>query len=113
MSTHCEPHKVDVGAVQPVTHWYEPLEPEQSGAVASHLVVQAPHVSGFERSVSQPSLGSAVWQLAKPDVHVPIAHWPDMLQTAVALGNEHGVHAASAQPVAGSLFATHEPLQSF
>jgi hypothetical protein len=21
MSTHCEPHKVDAGAVQPVTHW--------------------------------------------------------------------------------------------
>jgi hypothetical protein len=73
-STHCVPHKVDVGAVQPVTQPYEPFEPEQRGAVAPHVVVHEPQVSAFERSVSQPSLGSVVLQSAKPVVHVPFAH---------------------------------------
>jgi hypothetical protein len=106
-STHCAPHSVDVGAMQPVTHWYEPFEPEQRGAVAAHLFVQEPQVSAFDRSVSQPSLGSVVLQFANPGLQLPMEHWPVVLHVAVALGNAQGVHAVSAQPVAGSFVMTH------
>jgi hypothetical protein len=54
-STHCDPQRVDAGAVQPVTHWNVPFELEQSGALVSHIFVQEPHDAGLERSVSQPS----------------------------------------------------------
>jgi len=64
---------VDAGAVQPVTHWNVPPEFWHNGAVASHFFVQEPHVSGLEKSVSQPSFES-VLQSAKPALHVPIAH---------------------------------------
>jgi hypothetical protein len=83
MSTHCEPHKVEVGAVQPVTHWYMPLAPEQSGAVASHRVVHEPHVSIFDKSASQPSFAS-VLQFAKPVLQAPMSHTPAALHVAVA-----------------------------
>jgi hypothetical protein len=111
-STHCDPHKVEAGGVQPVTHWYAPLEPEQRGAVASHGVVHEPHVSAFDKSVSQPSLASML-QLAYPLVQLPRAHCPVVLQVAMAWSNAHGAQSICPQPVAGSVLATQAPLQSF
>jgi len=111
-STHCEPHKVEVGAVQPVTHWKVPFDPEQSGAVASHRVVQEPHVSTFDKSASQPSVATLL-QLANPVLQVPTAHSPAALHVAVAWSRAQGAQSIRPQPVAGSVLATHTPLQIF
>jgi hypothetical protein len=64
-------------------------------------------VSAFDRSASQPSLGSVALQSSNPGLQVPMVQRPEPLHVAVALANEHGVHPASAQPVAGSLVLTH------
>jgi hypothetical protein len=60
VSTHCDPHSVEAGAVHPVTHWYVPFVFEQSGALASQTLVQEPQVAGFDKSVSQPSFASVL-----------------------------------------------------
>jgi hypothetical protein len=69
--------------------------------------VQDPHVSGLERSVSQPSFES-VLQSAKLALQLPIAHWPEGAHVEAALTKVHGVQAAPAQPYPGSLVPTHE-----
>ena len=58
-STHVVPHLSGDVPVQFGTQVCVPPVFEQSGAVVGHVVVQAPHVAGVLRSVSQTSLGLA------------------------------------------------------
>ena len=68
----------------------------QAGAVGGHTALHAPHVAGFERSVSQPSAGSAL-QSAKPGSHVATTQTGPW-HAAVAWPVTHGVHAGFPQP---------------
>ena len=80
---------------------------------ALHCVVHAPHVSGFDKSASQPFLGLPS-QSAKPAAHLLIAHsW--CWQLAVALVSAHAEpHAPQLSSVLRSVSqpSLGSPLQS-
>lgn len=59
-STHALPQFSGADGVHPFVHWK--LEPAaaQSGVATPHVALHAPQVSGFDRSISQPSPGIAL-----------------------------------------------------
>ena len=80
VSTHDPLQSVGIEAGQPVAHANVLPDPAQTGLVLGHAMPQAPQLSVFEMSVSQPSSGFIVqWvqgaahaETANP--HFPAAH---------------------------------------
>jgi len=108
-STHWFEQFSGVAGAQPLVHWKPAPIAEHCGAVAPHAALQAPHVPGFERSPSHPSVGDAL-QSAYPGSHDatmhvrpwhPIEPWFD----------GQGVQRVSPHPYFGSVVETQTPKQ--
>ena len=59
-STHSAPQLSGAPGVQPFVHWKVAADGAQSGLAAPHTALQVPQLVAFDRSVSQPSAGSAL-----------------------------------------------------
>jgi hypothetical protein len=105
------PQSVGALAGQTFVHAYEAPVGAQLGVSPLHLLWQPPQLEGFEKSASQPSLGSRL-QSPNPSAHDSIAHAP-LAHVAIAFATTHGLQDFAAQPWLGSSTPKHSPLQLF